>query len=186
MLCYDHNTVPTLTLPPSLPLRYPPRLGRCSDAPPAWAGVRVPSHGQPRPVRAPPVLPAADHAGLPVWSRSAHVLCSLWTSKRSRRFQPRVRPPKKEKKKLACLARVRLCVVTRNPLQPGDLFLHLFIYFTVDWLHNRGRRNPRFGCWRRGAIEVERAFRLQVFTPAEGGGGFCSCVTLSILTHIEG
>lgn len=56
--------------PPSLP-RYPPRLGRCADAPPPRAGVRLPPHGPPGLVRAPPVLPAADHAGLPLRSRSA-------------------------------------------------------------------------------------------------------------------
>lgn len=87
-----------------------------------------------------------------------------------------------QQSQVSCLARVRLCVVTRNPLQPGDLFLHLFIYFTVDWLHNRGRRNPRFGCWRRGAIEVERAFRLQVLTPARGGGA-SAAVLLSPSSH---
>lgn len=63
----------TPLLPPHPPfsLRYPPRLGRRTNAPPPWTGVRLPSHGQPGLVCPPPVLPAADHAGLPLWSRLA-------------------------------------------------------------------------------------------------------------------
>lgn len=57
--------------PPPFSLRYPPRLGRRTNAPPPWTGVRLPSHGQPGLVCPPPVLPAADHAGLPLWSRLA-------------------------------------------------------------------------------------------------------------------
>lgn len=79
------------SLSPSL--RYPPRLGCCTNAPPSWTCVRLPSHGQPRPFCPPPVLPAADHAGLPFWSRSAHsklsergLKCSIIT--RSIAFSP--------------------------------------------------------------------------------------------------
>lgn len=57
-------------------LRDSQRMGSRTNAPPAWTRVRLTSNGQPRFVRTPPVLPAADHAGFPVWSRSAlHELC---------------------------------------------------------------------------------------------------------------
>lgn len=55
----------------SLSLRYPPRLGCCTNTPPPRACLCLSSHGQPESVCSPPVLPPADHVGLPVWSRSA-------------------------------------------------------------------------------------------------------------------
>lgn len=55
----------------SLASRYPPRLGGRTSSPPPRACLRLSSHGQPGPVCSPPVLPTADHVGLPVWSRSA-------------------------------------------------------------------------------------------------------------------
>lgn len=56
--------------PLSFSLRYPPRLGCCTNTPPPWTCVCLPTHGQPWPFCTPPVLPAADHVGLPFWSRS--------------------------------------------------------------------------------------------------------------------
>lgn len=55
----------------SLSFRYPPRLGCCTNTPPPRACLCLSSHGQPESVCSPPVLPPADHVGLPVWSRSA-------------------------------------------------------------------------------------------------------------------
>jgi hypothetical protein len=46
--------------------RHAQRLGCCPDAFAARAGVRLPKDGKPRSVCAAPVLPSADHAGLPV------------------------------------------------------------------------------------------------------------------------
>lgn len=54
-----------------LSFRYPPRLGCCTNTPPPRARLCLSSHGQPESVCSPPVLPPADHVGLPVWSRSA-------------------------------------------------------------------------------------------------------------------
>lgn len=63
-----------------LSVRYPPWLGGRADAAPSRAGVRLAPHGQPWPVRTAPVLPATDHAGLPVRPRSAFppAVCRLF------------------------------------------------------------------------------------------------------------
>lgn len=110
-----------------LSLRYPQRLGCCSDAPPAWAGVRLPPHGQPWLVRSPPVLPAADHAGLPVWSRSAlhklteesetHFPVSLWNLKPRRNFQCHASFERKIRKKPPCAAPIAAQYLMLNSMQ---------------------------------------------------------------------
>lgn len=142
-----HSSPPSLLSSPSL--RYPPRLGRRTNAPPPWTGVRLPSHGQPGPVCPPPVLPAADHAGLPLWSRlaqnklteaglrSRNITLSIWR-------RPTFKVKRKKRKRHPALwwlrhytfrlivrftlynrasfmlAEAQHCALTRNPVQPGD------------------------------------------------------------------
>ena len=131
----------------SLSHRDPQRLGCRPDAPPARARIRLASNGQPRPVRPPPVLPAPDHAGLPVWSRSAHnkhicninpqiftvefKLCEVLPASCTDTFSNS--PPvllgllHYTLCLIVCnalqsffLERVHHCALTRNPVQPGD------------------------------------------------------------------
>lgn len=160
---------PSLFLP-----RYPPRMGRRPDAPPPRAGLRLSPNGQPRPVCAPPVLPAADHAGLPLRPRSGDTQsapCSAWHyyALCSAELRPSKRewdgvdfffhpsPPPPPLPFVQCSAALHLnstapasglapaqhCPVTRNPVQPGDRFIYLFIIFfffqPAHWLHNRGQ-----------------------------------------------
>lgn len=121
----------------SFSFRYPPRLGCCTNTPPPRACLCLSSHGQPESVCSPPVLPPADHVGLPVWSRSAQrAYITLTRPSFENRlkystilfvcacgiivFYPQRYPL--HLKANILLSGVQHCALTINPVQPGCFF----------------------------------------------------------------
>lgn len=139
-VCTDANVTFT-----SLASRYPPRLGCRTSTPPPRACLRLSSHGQPGPVCSPPVLPPADHVGLPVWSRSAQRAalfvsgCGLIFLSLIVFFVPQSR--------YSVVRRATLCSDQKSCAARMCFVLFYFnsinaVSQTVHWPQNRGRHNP--------------------------------------------